>query len=81
MQWLAEISVKRPVFASVLILSLMVVGVFSYFRLWVDLFPKVDFPVITVTTRQSGAAPEEIETEITDKIERTVNTKIGRAHV
>ena len=77
MQWLAEISVKRPVFASVLILSLMVVGVFSYFRLGVDLFPKVDFPVITVTTRQSGAAPEEIETEITDKIERTVNTIAG----
>jgi HAE1 family hydrophobic/amphiphilic exporter-1 len=77
MQWLAEISVKRPVFASVLILSLAVVGVFAYFRLGVDLFPKVDFPVITVTTRQSGAAPEEVETEITDKIERSVNTIAG----
>ena len=77
MQWLAEISVKRPVFASVLILSLVVVGVFAYFRLGVDLFPKVDFPVVTVTTRQSGAAPEEIETEITDKIERSVNTISG----
>jgi len=77
MQWLAEISVRRPVFASVLILSLVVVGVFSYFSLGVDLFPKVDFPVITVTTRQTGAAPEEIETEITDKIERAVNTIAG----
>jgi HAE1 family hydrophobic/amphiphilic exporter-1 len=77
MQWLAEISVKRPVFASVLILSLAVVGVFAYFRLGVDLFPKVDFPMITVTTRQSGAAPEEIEAEITDKIERSVNTISG----
>jgi HAE1 family hydrophobic/amphiphilic exporter-1 len=77
MQWLAEISVKRPVFASVLVLSLAVVGVFAYFRLGVDLFPKVDFPVITVTTRQSGAAPEEIETEITDKVERAVNTISG----
>ena len=77
MQWLAEISVKRPVFASVLVLSLAVVGVFAYFRLGVDLFPKVDFPMITVTTRQSGAAPEEIETEITDKIERAVNTIAG----
>ena len=77
MQWLAEISVKRPVFASVLVLSLVVVGVFSYFQLGVDLFPKVDFPVITVTTRQPGAAPEEIETEITDKIERAVNTIAG----
>lgn len=77
MQWLAELSVKRPVFASVLVLSLAVVGVFAYFRLGVDLFPKVDFPMITVTTRQSGAAPEEIETEITDKVERAVNTISG----
>jgi len=77
MQWLAGISVKRPVFASVLILSLVVVGTFAYFTLGVDLFPKVDFPVITVTTRQSGAAPEEIETEISDKIERAVNTISG----
>jgi HAE1 family hydrophobic/amphiphilic exporter-1 len=77
MQWLAEISVKRPVLASVLVLSLAVVGVFAYFRLGVDLFPKIDFPMITVTTRQSGAAPEEIETEITDKIERAVNTIAG----
>ncbi len=77
MQRLAEIAVKRPVFASVLVLSLAVVGVFAYFRLGVDLFPKVDFPMITVTTRQSGAAPEEIETEITDKIERSVNTIAG----
>jgi HAE1 family hydrophobic/amphiphilic exporter-1 len=77
MQWLAEVSVRRPVFASVLVLSLIVVGVFSYFKLGVDLYPKVDFPIITVTTRQTGAAPEEIETEITDKIERAVNTIAG----
>jgi HAE1 family hydrophobic/amphiphilic exporter-1 len=77
MQWLAELSVRRPVFASVLVLSLVVVGVFSYFNLGVDLFPKVDFPIITVTTRQAGAAPEEIETEITDRIERSVNTIAG----
>ena len=77
MQWLAEVSVRRPVFASVLVLSLIVVGLFSYFKLGVDLYPKVDFPLITVTTRQTGAAPEEIETEITDKIERAVNTIAG----
>ena len=77
MQWLAQVSVKRPVFASVLVLSLVVVGVFAYFQLGVDLFPKVDFPIITVTTRQAGAAPEEIETEITDKVERAVNTIAG----
>ncbi len=77
MQWLAAISVKRPVFASVLILSLTVVGAFAYFRLGLDRFPKVDFPTIVVTTRLPGAAPEEVETEITDKIEEAVNTISG----
>src|SRR5512145_2718821 len=77
MQWLAAISVKRPVFASVLILSLTVVGAFSFFRLGLDRFPKVDFPTVVVTTRLPGAAPEEVETEITDKIEEAVNTISG----
>jgi multidrug efflux pump subunit AcrB len=77
MQWLASISVKRPVFASVLILSLTVIGAFAYFKLGLDRFPKVDFPTIVVTTRLPGAAPEEVETEITDKIEEAVNTISG----
>ena len=77
MQKLAEICVRRPVFATVLILSLTVVGVFSYFSLGVDLFPKVDFPVITVTVVNPGASPQEIETEITDKVEAAVNTVSG----
>src|SRR5262245_27632452 len=77
MQWLAAISVKRPVFASVLILTLTVIGAFSFSRLGLDRFPKVDFPTITVMTRLPGAAPEEIETEISDKIEEAVNTISG----
>src|SRR5216117_1644435 len=77
MQWLAALCVKRPVFATVLILSLTVIGLFSFTRLGVDRFPKVDFPTITVTTLQPGAAPEQIETEITDKIEEAVNTISG----
>src|SRR5207249_5191444 len=77
MQWLAALCVKRPVFASVLVLSLTVIGVFSFTRLGVDRFPKIDFPTITVTTVQPGAAPEQIETEITDKIEEAVNTISG----
>src|SRR5829696_2660917 len=77
MQWLAAISVKRPVFATVLILALTVVGAFSFTRLGVDRFPKVDFPTVVVTTRLPGAAPEEVETEITDKIEEAVNTVSG----
>src|SRR4029434_9399350 len=77
MQWLAALCVKRPVFATVLILSLVVVGIFGFTRLGVDRFPKVDFPTIVVTTRQPGAAPEQIETEVSDKIEEGVNTISG----
>src|SRR5688500_11054230 len=77
MQWLASISVKRPVFATVIILSLTVVGAFSFGRLGLDRFPKVHFPTVVVTTRLPGAAPEEVETEITDKIEEAVNTISG----
>jgi HAE1 family hydrophobic/amphiphilic exporter-1 len=77
MQWLAALCVKRPVFATVLILSLIVVGAFSFTRLGVDRFPKIDFPTVLITTVQPGAAPEQIETEITDKIEEAVNTISG----
>jgi HAE1 family hydrophobic/amphiphilic exporter-1 len=77
MQWLAALSVKRPVFASVLIIALTVIGAFSFTRLGLDRFPKVDFPTVVVTTALPGAAPEEIETEITDKIEEAVNTISG----
>src|SRR5262245_2066351 len=77
MQKLAEICVQRPVFATMLILALTVVGIFSYSSLGVDLFPKVDLPTITVTVVNRGASPQEIETEVTDKIEATVNTISG----
>ncbi len=77
MHKLAELCVKRPVFATVLILSLVVVGIFAYAQLGVDRFPNVDFPFVTISTRLVGAAPEEIETEITDKIEEAVNTISG----
>jgi HAE1 family hydrophobic/amphiphilic exporter-1 len=77
MQALARLCVKRPVFASVLILSLVVVGIVGYSRLGVDRYPKVDFPTVAVITRLDGAAPEEVETEITDKIEESVNTIAG----
>src|ERR671936_463160 len=74
MQWLAAISVRRPVFATVIILSLTVVGAFAFFKLGLDRFAKRDFPTVVVTPRLPGAAPEEVETEITDKIEEAVNT-------
>ncbi len=77
MNRLAELCIRRPVFASVLILSLVVVGLFAYGKLGVDRFPKVDFPTVTITTRLVGAGPEDIETEITDKLEEAVNTISG----
>lgn len=77
MNQLAAICVKRPVFATVLILVLVVFGAFGYMKLGLDRFPKVDFPMVTVTTRQAGSAPEDIETQITDKIEEAVNTIEG----
>ncbi|HYC58748.1 MAG TPA: efflux RND transporter permease subunit [Thermoanaerobaculia bacterium] len=77
MQKLAEICVRRPVFATVIILALVVIGAFSYLKLGVDRFPNVEFPFVIVTTVLPGAAPEEIETELTDKIEESVNTISG----
>ena len=77
MQWLAEICVHRPVFATVIVLFLTVVGGFSFFTLGVDRFPKIDLPTISVRTSNPGAAPEEIETEITEVIEGVLNTVPG----
>src|SRR2546430_12156136 len=77
MQRLAEICVRRPVFATMLILSITVVGLFSFKALGVDLFPKIDLPTITVTVINPGASPQEIETEVTDKVEGAVNTVSG----
>jgi HAE1 family hydrophobic/amphiphilic exporter-1 len=74
MHALAQLCVRRPVFATMLILSLVVVGVFSYFSLGVDLFPKVDIPTVQVKVDDRGASPQEIETEVTKKIEDAVNT-------
>jgi HAE1 family hydrophobic/amphiphilic exporter-1 len=74
MHALAKLCIQRPVFATMLILSLVVVGTFSYFSLGVDLFPKVDIPTVQVTVSDPGASPEEIETEITKKVEDSINT-------
>lgn len=74
---LYEICVRRPVFATMLIASLVVLGLASYRELGVDLFPKVDLPTVTVTTRLDGASPEEIENQITKRVEEVVNTING----
>ncbi len=77
MQKLAEICVRRPVFATVIVLILTVIGGFSFFTLGVDRFPKIDIPTVSVSTTNTGAAPQEVETEITDIIEGVVNTVPG----
>lgn len=77
MQWLAALAVRRSVFATVLVLLLCVMGVAGYSKLGVDRFPKVDSPRIVVLTELPGAAPHEVETEITDLLEEAVNTVGG----
>jgi HAE1 family hydrophobic/amphiphilic exporter-1 len=76
-QWLASVCVRRPVFATVIILSLVVIGLVGYGRLGVDKFPKVDFPLVTIVTPYPGASPSAVESDVTDKIEEAVNTVSG----
>ncbi len=77
MRRLAEICIHRPIFAAMLILALVVVGAASYYRLGVDRLPSVDLPTISIRTTLPGASPEEVETEVSDKIEEVVNTVEG----
>src|SRR3954467_7621776 len=77
MQWLSNISVRRPVLASVLILVLVVVGIVGYRTLGVDKFPKIEFPLVTIVTPYPGASPGAVETDVSQKIEEAVNTVNG----
>ena len=77
MQKLAQICIRRPVFATMLIMALVVLGFDAYRKLGVDLFPKIDLPVVTVTTTLRGAAPEEVESQVSKRIEEAVNTIEG----
>jgi hydrophobic/amphiphilic exporter-1 (mainly G- bacteria), HAE1 family len=75
--WLADTSVKRPVFATMLILVLVVLGAVSYPTMGVDLMPKADLPYVSITTRLLGASSEIMDIDVTDKIEEAVNTISG----
>jgi HAE1 family hydrophobic/amphiphilic exporter-1 len=77
MQKLAEVCIRRPVFASMLAVALIVIGATSYVRLAVDRYPAVDLPTVYVRASLPGASPEEVETEITYKLEEAVNTVAG----
>jgi HAE1 family hydrophobic/amphiphilic exporter-1 len=76
-QKLAEVCIRRPVFATMIVMSLVVVGVASYFRLGVDRFPSVELPTVSVRAELPGASVEETETQVTQKLEEAVNTVQG----
>jgi hydrophobic/amphiphilic exporter-1 (mainly G- bacteria), HAE1 family len=74
---LADVSIRRPVFAFMLIAALMVFGISAYPRIGVDLFPNVEFPIVTVTVVYPGADPASMETKVADPLEEALNTMSG----
>jgi HAE1 family hydrophobic/amphiphilic exporter-1 len=77
MQKLAEICIRRPVFATMIVMSLVVVGIAGYLHLGVDRFPSVDIPVVRINANMPGASPEEMESTVSQPIEEVVNTIEG----
>lgn len=75
--WLTRVSINNPVFAAMVMLALLVVGLLATQRMQVEEFPDIDFPFVVVTTAYTGASPEVIESDITRKIEDQVNTIAG----
>ena len=74
---LPEIAIKRPVFMTMVGLALIVFGVVAFPKLALDLFPKIDFPVVNISTKLVGASPEIMEVDVTNTIEEAVNTISG----
>ncbi len=79
--YISDVSVKRPVFTTMVTIALIVLGFVSYHQMSVDLFPDIDFPYVVVTTVYPGAAPEAVATDVTRKIEDTVNPIAGVKHI
>lgn len=75
--WFTQVSLKNPVFATMVMLAIVVLGLFSYQRMRVDQFPNIDFPVVVITAEYPGASPEIVESEVTKKIEEGVNSIAG----
>ena len=75
--WFTQVSLRNPVFATMVMLAFVVLGIFSFQRLQVDQFPSIDFPVVVVNTDYPGASPEIVETEVTKKVEEAVNAIAG----
>ncbi len=79
--FLSNVSIKRPVFATVLVLTLLTLGIFSYRRLAIEMMPDVEFPILTVITEYPGASSETVEREVTKRIEESVNSIAGVKHI
>ena len=75
--WFTKVSLKNPVFATMVMLAFVVLGLFSYQRLKIDQFPNIDLPVVVISTEYPGASPEIIESEVTKKVEEAVNSIAG----
>src|SRR5437870_9507200 len=73
----ADVFIRRPVFATMLIASLVVLGLFSYRGLGLDLFPNIDFAIVTATTTLTGASVAEMEPGATKVVQEAVNTIDG----
>lgn len=78
---LSDLSIKRPIFAAVMMLALVTLGIFSYRQLSVEMFPNVEIPVVSIVTKFPGAAPETVEREVSKRIEEAVNQIAGVKHV
>ena len=79
--FLSNLSIKRPIFAAVMMLALVTLGIFSYRRLAIDMFPDVEIPVVSVVTKFPGSSPETVEREVSKRIEEAVNPISGVKHV
>ncbi|MGZ5819030.1 MAG: efflux RND transporter permease subunit, partial [Burkholderiaceae bacterium] len=75
--WFTRISIGNPVFATMMMVAIVVLGLFSYNRLRIEQFPDVTFPVVVVQTDYPGASPESVESDITRKVEESVNSISG----
>jgi hydrophobic/amphiphilic exporter-1 (mainly G- bacteria), HAE1 family len=72
--FLTRISVGHPVFATMMMVTILVMGLFSYNRLGVDLFPDTDLPIVVVSATYPGASPASVESEVSKPIEQSLNT-------
>jgi HAE1 family hydrophobic/amphiphilic exporter-1 len=78
---ISDVSIKRPIFAAVMMLVLLTLGLFSLKRLPIDMFPNVEMPIISIVTLYPGASPETVEREVSKRIEEAVNPISGVKHV